>query len=67
MAKLKNPSRRKFLQSTAAASGALVVGVSLPDVFVKSVHAATDPSTVNAWVKVGSDNTVTILCARRGW
>jgi isoquinoline 1-oxidoreductase beta subunit len=62
MTKLNNPSRRNFLKSGAAAGGALVIGVSLPLPF-REAQAATD-SAINAWVRVGSDNSVTILCAR---
>jgi isoquinoline 1-oxidoreductase beta subunit len=60
MTALKNPSRRTFLKSGAALGGGLVIGVSLPDAFAKSVTA----SMPNAWIRIGSDNTVTILCAR---
>jgi len=63
MNQLKNPARRTFLQSSAAVGGGLIIGVSLPDVFRGVAHAATD-SAINAWVRIGSDNKVTILCAR---
>jgi isoquinoline 1-oxidoreductase beta subunit len=59
---LKNPARRTFIKSSAAVGGSLVIGVSLPGVF-REANAATD-SAINAWVRVGSDNSVTILCAR---
>ena len=62
MSQLKNPARRTFLKSSAATGGALVIGVSLPG-FVRNAQAATD-SKMNAWIRIGSDNTVTILCAR---
>ena len=62
MTQLKNPSRRKFLQTSAATGGALVIGVSLSSVMGEA-QAATD-SAMNAWVRVGSDNTVTILVDR---
>jgi len=62
MTTLKNPSRRTFLQSTAAASGALVIGIALPLRFGEA-QAATN-SAVNSWVRIGSDNSVTILVAR---
>ena len=63
MSQLKNPARRTFLKSSAAISGGLMIGVALPDMF-KGAHAAASTSAMNAWVRVGSDNTVTILCAR---
>src|SRR5690349_19464791 len=61
MTTLKNPSRRKFLKSSAVAGGALVIGVQLPQAIAK---AAVKTSMPNAWIRIGSDNTVTILCAR---
>src|SRR5689334_23759611 len=55
-------TRREFLKSSAAMTGGLVIGVSLP---VKQLaYAAADPSALNAWVRVAPDNTVTILVAR---
>ena len=62
MTKLNNPARRKFLKSGAAVGGSLVIGVSLPG--FNGAHAAANTSAMNAWVRIGSDNTVTILCAR---
>jgi len=62
MTKLNNPARRKFLKSSAAVGGGLVIGVSLPG--FNGVQAAASTSAMNAWVRIGSDNTVTILCAR---
>jgi isoquinoline 1-oxidoreductase beta subunit len=63
MSQLKNPSRRTFLKSGAAVGGGLVIGVSLPGMF-NNAFAAADSSAMNAWVRIGSDNSVTILCAR---
>jgi isoquinoline 1-oxidoreductase beta subunit len=64
MTKPVNPSRRKFIQSSAAAGGALVIGVALPlPGVMRHAQAATD-AAMNAWIRVGSDNSVTILCAR---
>jgi isoquinoline 1-oxidoreductase subunit beta len=62
MTTLKNPARRKFLKSSAAVGGGLVIGVSLPGMF-NDARAATG-TAMNAWVRIGSDNSVTILCAR---
>ena len=65
MTKLKNPgvntARRTFLQSSAAVSGALVIGVVLPVRFAEAQGAG---AKMNAWIRIGSDNTVTILVAR---
>ena len=57
-------SRRGFLQSGAAASGALMIGFVLPG--CASMEAAKPVATAmpNSWVRIGSDNSVTILCAR---
>ena len=62
MIKLKNPTRRTFLKSSAAVSGSLIIGVSLPG-GLRDAFAATD-SKMNAWIRIGSDNTVTVYCAR---
>ena len=62
MKPVKNPARRTFLKSTAAVGGSLVIGVSLPG-FIRGAQAAAD-SKMNAWVRIGSDNTVTVFCAR---
>ena len=62
MSAIDNPSRRSFLKGSAAAGGALVIGVSLPG-FFREAQAATS-SAMNAWIRVGSDDSVTILCAR---
>ncbi len=56
-------TRREFLKSSAAVSGGLIIGVSLPTK-LNPAFAAGDPAAVNAWVRIAPDNTVTILCAR---
>ena len=63
MTTLKNPNRRKFLQSSAATGGALIIGFSLPSLFGEA-KAQGAASAMNAWVRIGSDNTVTILVDR---
>jgi isoquinoline 1-oxidoreductase beta subunit len=62
MTTLKNPSRRSFLKSGAALGGGLMIGVHLPDALAKA--AAVTTSMPNAWIRIGSDNSITILCAR---
>ena len=62
MNQLKNPARRTFLKSSAAVGGGLIIGVALPATF-RGAHAATE-SAMNAWVRIGSDNKITILSAR---
>jgi isoquinoline 1-oxidoreductase subunit beta len=55
-------SRREFLGTSAAAGGALMIGFVLPG---GMAHAAAKSTMLpNSWVVVGSDNSITILCAR---
>ncbi len=56
-----NTSRRTFLKAGAAVSGGLVIGVALPEVFAAGPVTTSMP---NAWVRIGSDNQVTIYSAR---
>ena len=63
--KALNASRRKFMVSTAAASGGLALGFHLP--FTSGTAAAqsvTGGTEVNAWVVVKPDNTCVIRVAR---
>jgi isoquinoline 1-oxidoreductase subunit beta len=62
MTTLKNPARRTFLKTSAAVGGGLIIGVALPGSF-RAAQAATE-SAMNAWIRIASDNTVTILVAR---
>ncbi len=39
-----------------------MIGVALPEAFAQAPRRPT--SMPNAWIRIGSDNTVTILCAR---
>ncbi|MBC7956683.1 MAG: xanthine dehydrogenase family protein molybdopterin-binding subunit [Cytophagales bacterium] len=55
-------NRRGFLQTSAVASGGLMIGVSLTG--VSDVLAAGTVHTPNAWVHIGDDNTITLLSAR---
>jgi isoquinoline 1-oxidoreductase beta subunit len=64
MEPLTSPSRREFLKTGAAVSGGLVLGVVLPDALARPAGAAPTTSMPNAFVKIGSDNTITILSAR---
>ena len=60
-----NLSRRKFIISTAAASGGLAIGMNLP--FMSSAQAQTAAGAgteVNAWVVIKPDDTCVIRIAR---
>ena len=65
MEKPNNMNRRTFLQASAATSGALMIGFHLPAI-AKPAIPVPGAKTVqaNAWVKIGSDNTITIICHR---
>jgi isoquinoline 1-oxidoreductase beta subunit len=57
------PSRRRFLQGGAAAAG-LTIGfhwnARVPK-FASAAYAADGALTPNAFVRIGTDNTVTVL------
>jgi isoquinoline 1-oxidoreductase beta subunit len=60
---IEKPSRRAFLQGSAAASAALMLGFYLPD----AVRGAADDSAKpagfkpNAFIRIGKDNVVTVI------
>jgi isoquinoline 1-oxidoreductase beta subunit len=59
-------ARRDFLKHTALLSGGLVIGLSLPGCGKREGTASGEQKTLdfNAWLKVGTDNTITFLCDR---
>ena len=60
-----NLSRRKFIVSSAAASGGLALGFHLPLIAAADLKSADGAATeVNAWVVVKPDNTCVIRVAR---
>ncbi len=59
MTNLANPSRRDFLKSSALAGGGLVVGFVLPGAS-RLAQAATEFKP-NAFIRIGSDNRVTVI------
>jgi isoquinoline 1-oxidoreductase beta subunit len=58
-----NLSRRRFLRTSAAAAGGLVVGFHVPFAGAMAAQAAATPE-INAWVVVKPDETVVIRIAR---
>jgi len=64
MAKTNPPSRREFLKKSAAAGGALFIGFHLPSGVGKALAAVKQPQAFapNAFIRVGADDVVTILC-----
>ena len=60
---VRSSSRRRFLQSSAALAGALVLGFYLPG--ARNRAFAADPPKMtyppNAFLRIGKDNTVTIV------
>jgi isoquinoline 1-oxidoreductase beta subunit len=53
--------RRTFLKASAAASGGLVIGFSLPGAALAQ-QAAAGPAKLNSWVRIGTDGKVTFVC-----
>lgn len=64
MSAIINMSRRDFLKTSAVISGGLVIGFSLPVSAVETMASPGMPFAPNAWVRIGADDTVTIICAR---
>ena len=60
---VKNPSRRQFIQQSAATTGAFVLGMYLPLTSDAATNPAS-PTVVNAWVQITPDNQITLICAR---
>ena len=60
---VKSPSRRQFIQQSAATTGAFVLGMYLPLTSDAATNPAS-PTVVNAWVQITPDNQITLICAR---
>lgn len=60
-------SRRGFLKTATATAGGLVIAVYLPACSKPENAATAGPVkqvTANAWLKIGTDSSITILCDR---
>ncbi|QWD05923.1 xanthine dehydrogenase family protein molybdopterin-binding subunit [Polynucleobacter paneuropaeus] len=60
---IKSPSRRQFIQQSAATTGAFVLGMYLP-LTSDAVTKSASPTVVNAWVQITPDNQISLICAR---
>lgn len=60
---VKNETRRDFLKVSGTVAGGLALGFYLPS-GPRVARAQSTGASPNAWVRVGQDNTVTILVAR---
>ncbi|MFN9389251.1 MAG: molybdopterin cofactor-binding domain-containing protein, partial [Betaproteobacteria bacterium] len=63
MEQITKPARRDFLKASAAVGGGLTLGMYLP-LGSKVAEAQGATHSPNAWVKIGTDNAITIMCAR---
>jgi isoquinoline 1-oxidoreductase subunit beta len=63
MENITSQSRRDFIKTTAAVSGGLAVGFHLA-ASPRIAEAAVQSYMPNAWVRIGADNSITIMCAR---
>ena len=60
---IKNETRRDFLKVSGTVAGGLALGFYLPN-GPRVAQAAVPTHSPNAWVKIGTDNSITIMCAR---
>ncbi|MEK6211618.1 MAG: xanthine dehydrogenase family protein molybdopterin-binding subunit [Pseudomonadota bacterium] len=60
---IKNETRRDFLKVSGTVAGGLALGFYLPT-GPRIAQAAAQTSSPNAWIKIGTDNSITIMCAR---
>jgi isoquinoline 1-oxidoreductase subunit beta len=59
------PSRREFIKTSALVTGGLVIAFTVPGAkrFAQAERRATGPFAPNAFLRVGSDDSVTVLIA----
>ncbi len=65
---MKDPGRREFCRGTAFAGGGLVLAMVLPAFAGRARSGAADsraaPAVLNAWLKIGTDDSITVLVDR---
>lgn len=61
MSAVMNPGRRDFLKISAVAGGGLVIALSLPGCGRKQSLGSEAGGMPNAWLRIGGDNTITVL------
>ncbi|MBI4588849.1 MAG: xanthine dehydrogenase family protein molybdopterin-binding subunit [Candidatus Rokubacteria bacterium] len=61
MKRTVNESRRAFLKATAAAGGGLLIAFRIPGALRFAEAATASSAQVNAFVKIGTDNIVTVV------
>ena len=58
-----NSGRRQFLKASGSAGGVLLIGFYLPGA-VPVAEAAAAQSKLNAFIKIGTDGMVTVICGQ---
>jgi len=61
---IKNETRRDFLKVSSTVAGGLALGFYMPGRHNIAIAAEGASASPNAWVKIGQDNTITIMVAR---
>ncbi|HEX4984521.1 MAG TPA: molybdopterin cofactor-binding domain-containing protein [Burkholderiales bacterium] len=61
---IKNEARRDFLKVSGTVAGGLALGFYVPGRHNLAVAADAPTASPNAWVKIGADNSITIMVAR---
>ncbi|MFN0303088.1 MAG: molybdopterin cofactor-binding domain-containing protein [Burkholderiales bacterium] len=56
-----NTSRRNFLKASTATGGGLLIGFTLPSVS-RLAQAADAPAQLNAFLRIASNNEITVIC-----